>query len=948
MPNFIAATVTRVAARIAMINQCQDLALGRGSSRAGIFFIFVARHCLGSLDICARRVQRNPRMATSAKDATARIDPLHFVKVRERPRRLHCALLHVHPAVSARFTPDLRTPRTLHASPAHPPQSNPLLAPFLRDDFDGIAYASDVLAEGSVQTATSALDAGIDALDRAVEAEVTSHYDDLLAQLAGIGEADRVLDVLRGGVHSLQDTMGRVREEIVEPHRTVSAKTRQLENITRTADLLRRVSRSVKLGSRLRECLEKSRSGANQTSSTVGSRPSPSSSRVGDLAKAAKMLSDAKELEAEGETDLVGVGVCDADRRYFADAARDVRAEAKAALDEGMGATSQAEVGAALQVFYNLGELAEAVDAQIAALAQIAADGVRDALDPRELSREMGGGVGESSGRAGRPPAGREKEWAEALWARIERAMDGAHRAGIKAWHLQRVLAKKRDPLSNAVFLDAYAAEASKSAAAGCELPCERFIAAFGKGAGEALQRANAQAGFARDVLLSGYPRLVAAIERAHDQLRRDSDASARGSGAGPPPPPAVRRDGADLSVMLRAGDAIANAYLSRSFQRLSEPVNALLSPSALQSLRGMVTSAGGARDGTASLGTIGTRRATDDTRRYLARVREELDAVSNHPKLLTQVTTSAVAKSIRLIAQKAETGTSVAAEARSFVVGQPATPAQRCNIALAATLEETHTAMSCLAPLLPDEPRASLTRALDQLAEATREALEPTLEAAAERCARLIATIHEEDWAAGDPPSERCSPYAAKLIATVEHLRTEHLGALGGGPGAGAKSPSTLAVAAFAERILELFTRHVCLVRDLGENGKMRLTKDMGELESAVEEHLRPVASLGAPYKALRALRPYLFLTTEEIASSEAVKDLPTTCALMHLYSRVPRELATPYQRAGLTPALYSKWLDKHDDDEAWEGVKQTLDAYEAKGNSNPVVEVMRTIGGR
>ena len=122
LPNFIAATVTRVAARIAMIYQCQDLALGRGSSTTtnssarGNFrrppLPRIARQS-------ARRVQRNPRMATSAKDATARIDPLHFVKVRERPRRLHCALLHVHPAVSARFTPDLRTPRTLHASPAH-------------------------------------------------------------------------------------------------------------------------------------------------------------------------------------------------------------------------------------------------------------------------------------------------------------------------------------------------------------------------------------------------------------------------------------------------------------------------------------------------------------------------------------------------------------------------------------------------------------------------------------------------------------------------------------------------------------------------------------------------------------------------------------------------------------------------------------------------------------
>ena len=112
-----------------------------------------------------------------------------------------------------------------------------------------------MLASGTVQAATSALDGGIDALDFALKSEVRAHYDDLLAQLGGMDEADRVLEIVRGGVHALQDTMGRVREEIVEPHRTVSAKTRQLENITRTVDVLHRVVRSLKLSQRLKETM---------------------------------------------------------------------------------------------------------------------------------------------------------------------------------------------------------------------------------------------------------------------------------------------------------------------------------------------------------------------------------------------------------------------------------------------------------------------------------------------------------------------------------------------------------------------------------------------------------------------------------------------------------------------------------------------------------------------
>ena len=148
--------------------------------------------------------------------------------------------------VETNFEPDSSLARALsdtNSLPSSPSQGDPRLAPFLSDDFDVTAYASEMLASGTVQAATSALDGGIDALDFALKSEVRAHYDDLLAQLGGMDEADRVLEIVRGGVHALQDTMGRVREEIVEPHRTVSAKTRQLENITRTVDVLHRVVR---------------------------------------------------------------------------------------------------------------------------------------------------------------------------------------------------------------------------------------------------------------------------------------------------------------------------------------------------------------------------------------------------------------------------------------------------------------------------------------------------------------------------------------------------------------------------------------------------------------------------------------------------------------------------------------------------------------------------------
>jgi hypothetical protein len=70
-------------------------------------------------------------------------------------------------------------------------------------------------------------------------------------------------------------------------------------------------------------------------------------------------------------------------------------------------------------------------------------------------------------------------------------------------------------------------------------------------------------------------------------------------------------------------------------------------------------------------------------------------------------------------------------------------------------------------------------------------------------------------------------------------------------------------------------------------------------------------VEQLGAPYRALRVLKPLFFQETTKLGSSPLLQDLPRSVFLHHLYSRAPNELESPLQREKLTPKKYSLWLD-------------------------------------
>ena len=182
--------------------------------------------------------------------------------------------------------------------------------PFLREDFSPAQYASEILASSNgVQTASNTLNEGINILEKAVRDEVTRSYDVLMNQLTGIEEAEKILRTLRNGVNSLHQTTEKVRTEIVEPHRIVSAKTKQLERLTTTVDVLHRVVR-CKIDATLASVVENSSGG-----SSIGGRNNDKSSNI-DFAKAAKLIHELREVELDADDSLVGVECVDAQREW--------------------------------------------------------------------------------------------------------------------------------------------------------------------------------------------------------------------------------------------------------------------------------------------------------------------------------------------------------------------------------------------------------------------------------------------------------------------------------------------------------------------------------------------------------------------------------------------------------------------------------------------------------
>lgn len=282
-------------------------------------------------------------------------------------------------------------------------------------------------------------------------------------------------------------------------------------------------------------------------------------------------------------------------------------------------------------------------------------------------------------------------------------------------------------------------------------------------------------------------------------------------------------------------------------------------------------------------------------------------------------------------------------------------TPAQLKNFALCLHLHEVHTRISSILSTLPNVASEVLSPSLGVIYGVACDSVTSLFQAMLDRLESCILQMHEQDFGAhgmDGAMDNNASAYMEELQKCAVHFRSEFLSKLLPSSASRSETICTIMVRRMASRILIFFIRHASLVRPLSEAGKLRMARDMAELELAVGQNLFPVEQLGSPYRALRAFRPVLFLETSQLDKSPLLQDLPPSVILHHLYSRGPDELHSPLQRNKLTPLQYSLWLDSQGEDQIWKGVKATLDDYEMKVRSrgdkefSPVYPLMCQIG--
>uniref|UniRef100_A0A8C1DWA5 Conserved oligomeric Golgi complex subunit 5 n=2 Tax=Cyprinus carpio TaxID=7962 RepID=A0A8C1DWA5_CYPCA len=722
---------------------------------------------------------------------------------------------------------------------------------FLKEDFDVKTYTAQAIHHAVIAEQLAKLAEGISQLDKELHCQVVARHEDLLAQATGIESLEGVLQMMQTRIAALQSAVDRIRTKIVDPYNKIVVRTAQLARLQVACDLLRRIIRILYLSKRLQGQLQ------------GGSR---------EITKAAQSLNELDYL-SQG-VDLSGIDVIENDLLFISRARLEVENQAKRLLEQGMEIQNPSQVGTALQVFYNLGNLRETIRSVVDGYRTSVQENVVNALDIKVLTQPAN--TRGAPGRAVMPTPGNTAAFRAALWTNLEKLMDQICAACGQVQHLQKVLTKKRDPVSHVCFIDEII----------------KFIFLL-----------FSASTFLKQALEGEYPKLLRLYNELWKRLQQYS-ASIQGalvsSGAGLDVElPLLEHDTEDLFTRTKPDydpekdlkDSLQPyeaAYLSKSLSRLFDPIN-------------LVFPQGGRNP-----------PSNDELDSIIKTIASELNVASVDSGLTIAVAKNA-AKTVQLFCVKSEQLLCTQGDA-SQVIG-PLTEGQRRNIAVVNSLFRLQQSVAKVISGLATFPPAAeqvLTASLESVQNLMSSAVQPLLNSVTDSVEAILITMHQEDFSGSLPAGGRldvpCSLYMRELQGFIARVVNDYFRPL--------QCLDFLydSTENIAQRAITLFIRHASLLRPLSEGGKMRLAADFAQMELAVAPLCRRVSDLGKAYRLLRSFRPLLFQTSEHIASSQALGDLIPYSTILHfLFTRAPAELKSPHQRAEWSISRYSQWLDDH-----------------------------------
>ncbi|XP_033718781.1 conserved oligomeric Golgi complex subunit 5 isoform X2 [Tursiops truncatus] len=740
---------------------------------------------------------------------------------------------------------------------------------FLNEDFDVKTYTSRSIHQAVIAEQLAKLAQGISQLDKELHLQVVARHEDLLAQATGIESLEGVLQMMQTRIGALQGAVDRMKAKIVEPYNKIVARTAQLARLQVACDLLRRIIRILYLSKRLQGQLQ------------GGSR---------EITKAAQSLS-------ELGIDLAGIEVIENDLLFVARARLEVENQAKRLLEQGVETQNPTQVGTALQVFHNLGTLKDTITSVVDGYCAAIEENIHSALDIKVLTQPSQSAVRGAPGRSTMPAPGNTAAFRASLWTNMEKLVDHIFTVCGQVQHLQKILAKKRDPVSHICFIE----EIVKDGHA-------EILYTFWNSVTQALssqfQTATNSSMFLKQAFEGEYPKLLRLYNDLWKRLQQYSQSiqgnfNCSGTVDLYADLQHMEDDTQDIFIPKKPdydpGKALKDslqpyeaAYLSKSLSRLFDPINLVFPP-------------GGRNPPSA-----------DELEGIIKTIASELNVAAVDADLTLAVSKN-VAKTIKLYGVKSEQLLSTQGDA-SQVIG-PLTEGQRRNVAVVNSLYKLHQSVTKVVSSQSSFPPAAeqtIISALKEVHVLMGNAVQPLLTSVGDAIEAIIITMHQEDFAGSLPSSGKpdvpCSLYMKELQGFIARVMSDYF-----------KHFECLDFVfdnteAIAQRAIELFIRNASLIRPLGEGGKMRLAADFAQMELAVGPFCRRVSDLGKSYRMLRSFRPLLFQTSEHVASSPALGDIiPFSIIIQFLFTRAPPELRSPFQRAEWSHARFSQWLDDH-----------------------------------
>uniref|UniRef100_A0A287A8B1 Conserved oligomeric Golgi complex subunit 5 n=1 Tax=Sus scrofa TaxID=9823 RepID=A0A287A8B1_PIG len=282
---------------------------------------------------------------------------------------------------------------------------------FLNEDFDVKTYTSQSIHQAVIAEQLAKLAQGISQLDKELHLQVVARHEDLLAQATGIESLEGIFPLTDQKVNILDFASHAV--------------------LVVACDLLRRIIRILYLSKRLHGQLQ------------GGSR---------EITKAAQSLNELDYL-SQG-IDLSGIEVIENDLLFIARARLEVENQAKRLLEQGVETQNPTQVGTALQVFHNLGTLKDTITSVVDGYCATIEENINSALDIKVLTQPSQSALRGGPGRSTMPTPGNTAVFRASLWTNMEKLVDHIFTVCGQVQHLQKILAKKRDPVSHICFIE--------------------------------------------------------------------------------------------------------------------------------------------------------------------------------------------------------------------------------------------------------------------------------------------------------------------------------------------------------------------------------------------------------------------------------------------------------------------------------------------------------------